>query len=216
MSAATPLHYQHEMDIEDQFWSAVYQCPGCRNFNVARQVYHPWEDVREGDTYGTREAADAFRWASDRVEWVPKYGASEDFPDVPPHIASAATEATLCFSVGAYRAVGSLARAVVEASAKDKDASGANLAERIDALTQAGHVRPLVREAAHEIRHFGNNVAHGDFTEATSEEEAAEALALMREVLTEVYQAPARVAAAQQRRHAAKIRLADSQGNAPS
>lgn len=205
MRPATPLLLQRDVANDEKFWSAAYRCPGCHNLNVARQWYDPWADVDDGGTYNsTLDAAADFKWAAGRVLWVPRFGEREAFPDVPAHIASAASEATMCFSLGAYRAVGALARAVVEATAKDKKATGANLAARIDQLKESGHVRPLVQEAAHEVRHFGNTIAHGDFADATTKEEAAEALELMREVLAEVYQAPARVLAAQTRRQGAK------------
>ncbi len=113
---------------------------------------------------------------------------------MPAHIAEAAAEAYSCHSIGAYRAAGALARAVVEATAKDKGITGRTLYDRIEQLEQQGLVRPLVREAAHEIRHFGNDMAHGDLVEDLTEEAATETLALMDELLSEVYQAPARIA----------------------
>jgi hypothetical protein len=129
-----------------------------------------------------------------REEWLPRHLERRDFPDVPDNVAAAAGEATLCHSVGAYRAVGSLARAVIEATAKDKGAAGRSLADRIDALHSLGHIRHHTREQAHEIRYFGNDMAHGDFTDPATEEEAAEVIELMDEVLREVYQSPARLA----------------------
>jgi hypothetical protein len=126
-------------------------------------------------------------------EWSPRHQERRKFPDVPEHIAEAASEATLCHSVGAHRAVGSLARAVIEATAKDRGAAGGNLAARIDALRLRDDLREHTKEQAHEIRHFGNDMAHGDFIDPVTEEEAAEVIALMSEVLSEVYQAPAQL-----------------------
>lgn len=202
MAAATGLLTGLDLGTTHNFISGVYACPGCRHYNVVRQPFNPQRSASPG--IYDRDTAEHYRWESEDVIWLPKFGASETFPDVPEHIASAATEATLCFSAGAYRAVGSLARAVVEATAKDNGATKGSLAERIDALHTAGLLRAFVRDAAHEVRHFGNDMAHGDFAEPTTNAEAAEALDLMKEVLTEVYQAPARVAAAQARRKEAK------------
>lgn len=106
--------------------------------------------------------------------------------------------------MGAFRAVGSLARAVVEATAKDKGITTGRLADKIDALAQAGHVREHTKEQAHEVRHFGNDMAHGDFTDPVTQEEAEEVIELMAEVLDEVYQSPARLAARKQARLAKK------------
>ena len=136
--------------------------------------------------------------------WFPPMPLQEDFPDVPQHIAEAATEATLCRSLGAYRAVGSLARAVVEATAKDKGVKGKDLKERIDNMRGQGLIRAGTAEAAHEVRYFGNDMAHGDFVDPVDEDDADEVLALMKEVLQEVYQGPARVARQRAKREAKK------------
>src|SRR5262245_41493043 len=50
----------------------------------------------------------------------PELVSGKTFPDVPGHIAEAADEAYLCLGIQAYRATVLLARAVVEATAKDK------------------------------------------------------------------------------------------------
>lgn len=127
-------------------------------------------------------------------EWLPRASDRREFPDVPEDIAGAASEASICLSVGAYRAVGSLARAVIEATCKDKRAEGAKLYQRIEALHAGDHVRKHTKDQAHEIRHFGNGMAHGDFADPVGQEEAEEILELMCEVLDEVYQSPARLA----------------------
>lgn len=134
--------------------------------------------------------------------WIPRHQESREFPDVPEHIAQAASEATLCLSVGAYRAVGSLARAVIEATAKEKGIGAKTLEQRIEAMYGAELIRKHTKEQAHEIRHFGNDMAHGDFTDPVTKEEAEEVIELMAEVLDEVYQSPARLAARKAARQA--------------
>jgi hypothetical protein len=156
-----------------------------------------------GPSTRPRDNAQNHQWGH-YVQWLPKRGKSREFPDVPRHIAEAATEATLCLSMEAYRAVGSLARAIVEATAKDKKVPGGNLAARIDALAASGHIREHTKEQAHEIRYFGNDMAHGDFTDPVSEEEAAEVLELVSELLNEVYQSPARLDRVREARKAKK------------
>ena len=128
-----------------------------------------------------------------REEWYPRPGERKAFADVPEHIADAASEATLCFSIGAYRATGSLARAVVEATAKEEGAEGRDLYQRIEALAESGDIRKHTKDQAHEVRHFGNGMAHGDFTDPVTQEEAAEVVELMSEILDEVFQSPARL-----------------------
>ena len=203
MEAASGLH-----EIADQFGrgstlQAVYKCPNCLRLNLATE--HHADDY--GGGHGSRvlpmaEAANDARWYS--ANWLPRLGEVREFPDVPDHIAQAAKEATLCLSVGAYRAVGALARAVIEATAKDKGAEGRNLENRIDALRDADHIRTHTQEQAHEVRHFGNDMAHGDFVDPVTKEEAEEVIELMAEVLDEVYQSPARLAARRTARLAKK------------
>lgn len=146
--------------------------------------------------------------------WYPQRPLSREFPDVPAHIAGAAEEATMCLSIGAFRAVGALARAVVEATAKEKGITNGRLVQKIDAMAAAGHIRELVKEAAHEVRHFGNDMAHGDFVDDISEEEAIEAIELMSEVLEEVFQAPARLARVKAARIAKKAAQSADEGPA--
>lgn len=134
------------------------------------------------------------------VRWFPAMGDTHEFPDVPEHIASAGDEAFRCRSIASLRGAVILARAVIEATCKDKGAEGKSLADRIDAMTRDGLIRSHTAELAHEVRHLGNDMAHGDFVEPVAPEEADEILELMSEVLQEVYQSPARLARAKEAR----------------
>lgn len=64
------------------------------------------------------------------------------------------------------------------------------------------HGRAHIREAAHEVRHLGNEVAHGDSVDPIAEDEAEEALALMAGGLQVVFQSPARVRRVREKREA--------------
>ncbi len=67
-----------------------------------------------------------------------------------------------------------------------------------------GLIRPHVRDGAHEVRYLGNEMAHGDFVQPVSPQDADLVLTLMSEVLGDVYQSPARVARAQAAREERK------------
>lgn len=138
----------------------------------------------------------------DSSQWIPGSAEGQEFPDVPPHIGSAADEANRCYSFDALRASILMARSVIEATCKAKGVSSGNLAAKIDSMSEQGHIRGHTKDAAHEIRYMGNDMAHGDFVNPVSKEDADEMLALMAEVLNEVFQGPARVARAQQARNA--------------
>lgn len=199
MTAASTLRV-FESELLGSHLQAAYACPNCLRLNIATEPTGG-RNVRI-ETHPV-DVAHKHQWGP-FVSWIPKKGKTRQFPDVPEHIASAATEATLCLSMGAFRAVGSLARAVIEATAKDKQVGGSNLNERIEALSDAEHIRRHTKEQAHEIRHFGNDMAHGDFADPTTEEEATEIIELMAEVLQEVYQSPARLAKLREAREAKK------------
>lgn len=90
---------------------------------------------------------------------------------------------------------------MVEATAKHQGITKGSLQDKIDGLATAGKIRPDTQDAAHEVRLDGNAIAHGDL--ATSPPDIAEAeeiVALMDEVLEEVFEGPARVARARANR----------------
>ena len=125
-----------------------------------------------------------------------------EFPDVPDHIAEAAGEAHYVNSLGAHRAAGALARAVIEAVAKERGITEGKIYDKIEEMARRELIREDTRQAAHEVRHFGNDMAHGDFVDPVDPEEAADILDLMDELLAEVYQAPAKVERVRERRKA--------------
>jgi hypothetical protein len=146
-----------------------------------------------------------------KIIWLPANAIGRDFPDVPEHIASAASEAYECHSIGAHRAAGAMARAVIEATAKDKRITKGPLIDKIEEMARQDLIRPHIRDAAHEVRHLGNDMAHGDFIDPIDETETAETLELISEILNEVYQSPAKIArrrAARQAKATAKDHIA--------
>ncbi|MDF8266093.1 DUF4145 domain-containing protein [Luteipulveratus flavus] len=205
MPAASGLHLvKHPSDF-GYLQEAAYKCPNCGRLNIASE---PNDGIRAVTVQ--RDPTNAENAAWDEPSWVPRYTDETEYRDgVPEHIATAAQEATLCLSVGAYRAVGALARAVIEATAKAKGQTSGTLEKKIDALETAKHIREHTRDQAHEIRHFGNDMAHGDFVDPVDKEEAEEIIALMSEVLDEVYQSPYRL---DQRRKARAAKKAAKSG----
>jgi len=126
----------------------------------------------------------------------------KEFPDVPDRIAEAADEAHRCLSIKAYRAAVLLARSVIEATAKEKGITTGSLLSKIDEMFDRRLIREHVKDGAHEVRHLGNEMAHGDFVEPVREDEAELILVLMGEVLVEVFQSVARVQRARELRAA--------------
>jgi hypothetical protein len=193
---------------------AAYICDSCGRLSVVT-----WTTSSHPLTY----QASAEPGPYDNAIWSPAPGDFKEFPDVPSPIDSAASEAWRCHAVGAYRGALVVARAVVEASAKFQGANGRDLAKKIEDLAAQGLIRQAMKEAAHEVRHWGNDVAHGDldvpresaseqdYREAAEEmtatvtrEEAEEILVLMDDLLAELFQGPARTQRAREAREARK------------
>lgn len=175
-------------------WCA-FKCDNCDAFSLAAATPGANDLRNEGQ---------ATQWIDQQpnLDWYQISAISKDFPDVPEHIVEAASEAYKCHSISAFRAATQLARSVVEATAKDKGITRGQLVVKIDELFNRGLIREYVRDGAHEIRHLGNEMAHGDFVSPVTSEETDLVLTLMSEILDEVYQSPARVAQARAARAA--------------
>src|SRR5258708_21446970 len=120
-------------------------------------------------------------WGQMAARWVPLPGlnSKESFSDVPARVAEAAAEAVLCMHAGARRGAILLARAVIEATAKDKGVTGGNLQQKIERLHAAGLLPEVLRDGAHEVRYTGNDMAHGDFPASITKADADVLLNLM-------------------------------------
>jgi hypothetical protein len=80
---------------------------------------------------------------------------------------------------------------------KDKQISSGNLRAKIDALAEQNFIRAHVQAIANGIRDYGNDMARGDFVAPVVAEESEMVIQLVGEILDEVYQSPARLAAVQ-------------------
>lgn len=123
---------------------------------------------------------------------------------MPELISSPASEAYSCFSIGSYRATILMARSVLEAICKNNAIVQGTLAQKIEQLATKIGMPPLVVEQANEIRYFGNEMAHGDFTQPVSEDDANDVLDLMDIIIDYVYQQPEQLAALKKRRELRK------------
>jgi hypothetical protein len=187
--------------------TCAFKCAQCGRISIA------W--VNEDSPYLSMSGQDATELLASRnddLQWLPRAGTAKDYTDVPAHIAAAASECHECLSIGAYRAAVMLSRSVVEATAKAKGINEHNLVAKIDELAAQQLIRPIVQEVAHEIRHLGNDMAHGDFVDPVTREEAEETVGLMGEVLQEVFQAPAAI----DRRRRARLAKQAAKLTAPS
>ena len=161
---------------------AVFRCVSCEKFFAGI--------ARSDDTI-------AIHWPQNPV--------GKEFLNVDDNIAAAASEAHQCLSIEAYRSAIGTARSVLEATAKSKGISSGSLEKKIDAMADAGIIDKLIQETAHELRHWGNDAAHGDLaSQPVSEVEAAEVVALMDVILEHVFQRPATLAQIRKSRESRK------------
>ncbi|MFJ6269267.1 DUF4145 domain-containing protein [Pseudarthrobacter oxydans] len=164
---------------------AAFKCDNCRRLSIGSTI------GIERDMTG---AANSPNWWDARpITWTPHVIGGKEFADVPEHIASAADEAYKCRSINALRGSILLARGVVEATAKERGIDKGMLHAKIEALHAQGDIRGFTRDAAHELRFLGNDMAHGDFINDVDNDDADAVLDVMTEILSEVYQGPARV-----------------------
>ncbi|MCW2873421.1 MAG: hypothetical protein JWL99_4741 [Streptomyces oryziradicis] len=173
-------------------WYTIHQaclCDHCGGLNVA-----------VGKVGGLRNETDDL---SDALvqRWVPDAVQPVEYEHVPKAISSVASEAHGCRSAGHLRGAVALARSVVESTAKAKGITSGSLDKKIDQTFENGLIREHVKEAAHEVRFGGNEVAHGDLiAQPLSVEDATEILGLMDEILEEVFESPGRVAERKRKR----------------
>jgi hypothetical protein len=172
----------------------AYRCSVC--FGVCVGIVTVPGNVMAGNL--ERWIEDIGGFSDDDFTWRPRADDTKGYPHVPNHIAEAATEAFECHSYGHYRAAILLARSVIEATAKQKGITSGNLQSKIREMEGQNLIRPNIEAMAHGIRGYGNEMAHGDFVAPVSAEESALVIQLMGEILDEVYQSPARLAAVQQ------------------
>lgn len=166
--------------------TAVYLCDNCGYPSVA---------IVPHNHSGRSQTSDWPKIMHDaEKEWIPEGPVGKDYPDVPTEIAAAADEAYRCASIRAYRGASILARAVIEATAKAKNITMNGIYPKIEAMAKQGVIREHVKDAAHELRHLGNDMAHGDFGDEVTEQDVTHTLVIMDEVLLEVFQSPARTA----------------------
>jgi hypothetical protein len=139
-------------------------------------------------------------FAREVLEWEPLSIRRPGFPDVPAEIASTASEAHACLSIGAARGAVALARAVVEATAKAKGVAKEGIVGKINELRDRKIISPLTADASHAIRKDGNSIAHGDIgDEPMTVDDAQAILDFMDLLLAEVFQNPAKLQRMQQR-----------------
>lgn len=175
-------------------YMAAFKCASetCQRLSIG------WTDLYQSGVGRGSSLKDSF--AREDLQWEPVSIRRPAFPDVPPEIASTASEAHACLSIDAARGAVALARAVVEATAKAKGVAKDGIVGKINELRDRKIISPLTADASHVIRRDGNSIAHGDIgDEPMTVDDAQAILDFMDLLLAEVFQNPAKLLRMQQR-----------------
>ncbi|MFF7249879.1 DUF4145 domain-containing protein [Embleya sp. NPDC008237] len=186
-------------DGSDPLGWMAYRCEGCQALSLAQGRFARVD-------FGVPDGGSL--WGE---SWYPQHPIHKTYESfVPERIAEVASEAHGCLSVGHHRAAVALARAVVESTAKAKGIDTGPLVKKIDKLYEQGLIYEHVKDAAHEVREGGNEIAHGDLVDdPIGAEESAAIVELMDMVLDGVFIAPGKTAAQR------AARVAREQANQP-
>ncbi|WP_345509311.1 DUF4145 domain-containing protein [Terrabacter aeriphilus] len=177
---------------------AAYKCdnPKCGRYSVVSW----YTDYDPSDHYRSGEPEEYDR----TVIWSPPPIKRPEYPDVPDHIAKAASEAWVCFAHSSYIAACAVARSVIEAAAKSFGITVRGIEAKIVALNEKNLIWGDLVASAHLVRQFGNDAAHGDIVEPVTVGEAEDVLDIMDALLHQLFSTPARAlrleASRQQRR----------------
>lgn len=185
--------------------SVAATCDACHAYNVATGNV-PWRGQSlapanaDAGNVLTKEAE-----SMTDMTWSPPAMFKADTEFLPIGVAGFLQEAHDAHSIGAHRAVLLLVRSVIEASARDKGIETGSLVQKINNMHSDGHVRTGTKDMAHALRILGNDMAHGEIGVVPTEEDAADALTVVRFVLDDVYVADARRADMMARRGGATV-----------
>lgn len=195
---------------------AAFQCAGCKRYVIGGKLHtgmigpedlDPDPMMRPAGLHEDSPPHEIAQYLVGDVEyWEPISPVGRTYDDaLPVELTGPADEAWRCYSIGGFRAAVLMARAVIEALAKEKGITGGKLYQKIEQLAASQHIRPIIQESAHEARLLGNDMAHGDFATTTVEEnDALDVLEIMDDVIDEVLVVPARAQRRKTRREAAK------------
>lgn len=201
---------------EPSTWFACFQCDNCRYYSTGKLIVHQetkWlcDRLNISYTHITSELRPKavkrlFDGMDADIEWIPETALGKEYENVDNDtVKDSASEAYACYSVRAYRAAILMARSVCEAIAKDQGFGEGNLQKKIAQMEKQKLISPMVKQQADEIRYFGNDMAHGDFAQPVSADDAHEVLNFLDVLIDAVYQQPAKLRAMQtareQRRH---------------
>jgi hypothetical protein len=182
-------HWQDDRQVVD-LWRQyqIVQCQGCLtiSFCEASQFSEDFDhDPDTGETY----LPTTTRLFPSRIAGRPMMNEAQELPHNV-YVVYAETHSALCAELRVMTGLG--IRAIAEAVCRDKEMSGRNLEEKIDALATAGHITTAGARILHSLRFMGNAAAHE--MRAHSPKELNAAFDVVEYMLHGVYILPAHAA----------------------
>lgn len=175
-------------------------CPNCKKYTsiIARSRYEYPKNHNLIYEIGECNSCDFFvlvqRFAGNVVNIYPNPLPKTVQEKTPEFLKRDMEEAYLCFSVGAYRATGVLARRALQLCCIEKGAPDKRLEEQIDWLLDQQIITKELKDWAHEVRLTGGDAAHPPKKvtddERVEKNDADDILTLLEEFINILYIAP--------------------------
>jgi hypothetical protein len=130
---------------------------------------------------------------------------ANQFPKaIPPKVREDMAEAVRCFAVNAHKAVVVMCRRILQRIASDHGITGGDIKSQTNRMFEAGLITKNLKDAAHEIRHFGGFGAHpqDDDLDNVSQSDALSVWRQVNQFVNDLYVMPAENAELQRRRQA--------------
>lgn len=157
----------------------------CRNCSQGVAVVE--EKLIGGIRWSEGGRAGVVAWQG--FHWWPLAGMVSD-PAVPPAIASALSEATMCLAANCPRAAAVMARRTLEAIALDQGEASGTLVQKLKKLADRQVLQPTLAEWSKEVRLIGNAGAHYDPINDVAHSDAVQLVEFVQELLRYLYVLP--------------------------
>lgn len=201
MALSGPVNIRHDPYSSEVLVEQAVKCNACERLSIVRSEVFPGTDA-----YGVSPLlnASAF-WDESGVDTCIPSSSVPEIRNLPPAVEKAAADAFNCFQSDLHRPAVLMARTTIEATAKASGVTSGTLVQKIDALYSGGLILESTKSAAHAIRTFGNEMAHGDLDTEVSPEDTRDIIELMHLLLREVFELPDRAGKLQARAEARKV-----------
>lgn len=169
---------------------AAYVCSRCRSMYATKCVVDT--DPETMDAYIEWDLSTSWRddekILEDMATWWPRDSSMPTLQHVPENVESFVEEAYRCFDSDCFSAAVVMARAAIEAVAKERGATGKTLADKIRHLKELEALDNRADKMFTAIKNNGNRVAHADPGERYTKAESKMLLTVLQLVLESVYE----------------------------